>query len=168
MTFSHWILIGGAALALPALASEPMTDAAMDQVHIQGGNVLSVFGSPAAGAADVQVDASSAETPPVAIVMTGDDHQHRRSHDASPRDPALSQAVDWTRGAAGNTHIRMADGSGQGTQSNSDGQQLNIDSGLQIQEVTVRDAADLSGNIRGNYSLHDISIVNSVRISSRP
>ena len=170
------------ALLIPACAwaAKPLTDTAMDQVHLPGGNVLNIAGPSAAGNAKVAATPSRGENNTLGTSLKSANQSNRESADGGQNlipstSPPLPSSLPGAQAPAvvnvghdGQTQI-AADPSKSTISSQTDvNGVLNVLTNNQIGEVSVHNARDVADIPRGDYSFRNIEITNSVRIKTHP
>ncbi|WP_143269347.1 hypothetical protein [Mangrovitalea sediminis] len=170
------------ALLIPACAwaAKPLTDTAMDQVHLPGGNVLNIAGPSAAGNGKVTATPSRGENNTLGTSLNSANQSNRESADGGQNirpstTPILPSNLPGAQAPAvvnvghdGQTQIAADPSkSAVSSQTGADGA-LNVQTSNQIGEVSVHNARDIADMPRGDYSFRNIEITNSVRIKTHP
>jgi len=189
-----WFLISVLPLALLvspfARGAEPMKDSSLQSVHIQGTGNLQVQddGGPGTGQDKTDQEPSDAEAAaflkippkvPENISITTSNRQTRLFEEnpdrlippakAPPYVPPLPPILELFRpGPVGDTYIHLTPQAVDNAQSHREGDSLVIQTNTLINEITVRNARDVSNRIQGDYGVHGLNVKSTIKITPRP
>lgn len=83
-----------------------------------------------------------------------------------PTEPSILEL--FRPGPVGDTTIRMTPAAAYSAQSQREGNSLLIRTNSHIDDVTVHNARDVSGHIRGDYSVRNLEVKGTIRVTPNP
>ncbi len=189
-----WLLAGAlpwTLLTAPATrGAEPLQDSTLQSVHIQGKGGLQVQNDGATDSEQNKADqepsdaavAAFLEIPPKvpeSISLTTANRQSRLFEEnpdrlippakTPPYVPPLPPILQLFRpGPVGDTYIHLTPRAVDNAQSHREGDSLVIQTNTLINEITVRNARDVSNRIQGDYGVHGLNVKSTIKITPRP